>query len=128
MSHASQQAGHAGHMAERTIFYFARRHAVTVLPSTQTDGTRVGQSLDYAVHLHNLGFNADSYTVGVSGHTFTTTVLDPTCTTPLTTTPAKRDGAAIDHATTREQFGVPIGSFQAIQHLLADQQVSFELS
>ena len=31
---------------------------------------------------------------------------------------------AVEHASTREQFGVAIGSFQAIQHLLADQLVS----
>jgi alkylation response protein AidB-like acyl-CoA dehydrogenase len=31
---------------------------------------------------------------------------------------------AVEHASTREQFGVAIGSFQAIQHLLAEQLVS----
>jgi len=33
---------------------------------------------------------------------------------------------AVEHASTREQFGVAIGSFQAIQHLLAEQHVSLE--
>ncbi len=33
---------------------------------------------------------------------------------------------AVEHATTREQFGVAIGSFQAIQHLLAEQHVNLE--
>jgi len=33
---------------------------------------------------------------------------------------------AVDHAISREQFGVPIGSFQAIQHLLADQHTNVE--
>lgn len=33
---------------------------------------------------------------------------------------------AIEHVRTRHQFGVPIGSFQAIQHLLAEQHVSSE--
>lgn len=32
----------------------------------------------------------------------------------------------VEHATTREQFGVAIGSFQAIQHLLAEQHTSLE--
>ena len=39
------------------------------------------------------------------------------------------DGAlslAVEHATARQQFGVPIGSFQAIQHLLADQHTNVE--
>ncbi|MEU8252090.1 acyl-CoA dehydrogenase family protein [Nonomuraea sp. NPDC048916] len=34
--------------------------------------------------------------------------------------------AAIDHARTREQFGAPIGSFQAVQQLLADGHVLVE--
>jgi alkylation response protein AidB-like acyl-CoA dehydrogenase len=33
---------------------------------------------------------------------------------------------ALAHAKTREQFGVPIGSFQAIQHIAAECQVSIE--
>jgi alkylation response protein AidB-like acyl-CoA dehydrogenase len=33
---------------------------------------------------------------------------------------------AVDHAISREQFGAPIGSFQAIQHLLADQHTNVE--
>lgn len=34
--------------------------------------------------------------------------------------------AAVEHARTREQFGVPIGSFQAVQHLAAEALVSVE--
>jgi alkylation response protein AidB-like acyl-CoA dehydrogenase len=39
------------------------------------------------------------------------------------------DGAielSVGHAKLRSQFGVPIGSFQAIQHLIADQFVTYE--
>jgi alkylation response protein AidB-like acyl-CoA dehydrogenase len=32
----------------------------------------------------------------------------------------------VEHVTTRQQFGVSIGTFQALQHLLAEQQVSLE--
>lgn len=35
---------------------------------------------------------------------------------------------AVEHAKSRIQFDVPIGSFQAIQHILADQEVSVEAS
>lgn len=34
--------------------------------------------------------------------------------------------AALEHVRVREQFGRPVGSFQALQHLLADQQVLVE--
>jgi alkylation response protein AidB-like acyl-CoA dehydrogenase len=34
--------------------------------------------------------------------------------------------AALGHVRVREQFGRPVGSFQALQHLLADQQVVVE--
>jgi alkylation response protein AidB-like acyl-CoA dehydrogenase len=33
---------------------------------------------------------------------------------------------AVKHASEREQFGVPIGSFQAVKHLLADVAVKLE--
>ncbi|GIU87445.1 MAG: acyl-CoA dehydrogenase [Acidimicrobiia bacterium] len=35
-------------------------------------------------------------------------------------------GMALDHARHRHQFGVPIGSFQAIQHKLADMSLALE--
>lgn len=35
-------------------------------------------------------------------------------------------GAAVDHAVTREQFGRPIGQFQAVKHLCADMLVRLE--
>ncbi len=34
--------------------------------------------------------------------------------------------AAVEHVKAREQFGVPIGSFQAVQHLLAESRTSLE--
>jgi hypothetical protein len=35
---------------------------------------------------------------------------------------------AVEHVTTREQFGVPVGSFQAVKHHLADTLVNVELA
>jgi alkylation response protein AidB-like acyl-CoA dehydrogenase len=35
---------------------------------------------------------------------------------------------AVDHARTREQFGVPIGSFQAVKHRVADMVVAVEVA
>ena len=45
--------------------------------------------MTYPVTVSNLGFNADSYTCRVTSG-YPATVLDATCTTPLTTTPTRR--------------------------------------
>lgn len=37
-------------------------------------------------------------------------------------------GMAVDHALTRQQFGQPIGAFQAIKHRLADAKAAVELA
>ena len=39
---------------------------------------------------------------------------------------AARSALATDYARTRQQYGAPIGSFQAVQHLLADALVATE--
>ncbi len=60
----------------------APSHAVRVAPSSQTDGARVGSSATYPVHITNLGFSDDTYSLGVAAGAFTTTVLDASCTNP----------------------------------------------
>jgi uncharacterized repeat protein (TIGR01451 family) len=74
----------------------APAHGVSVTPSAQTDGARVGTTVDYPLQLRNISFNADSYTVAATGNAFGTTVLDPTCTSPLPTTPTVAPGATTD--------------------------------
>jgi uncharacterized repeat protein (TIGR01451 family) len=70
-------------------------HAVTLTPATQTDGAHDGQSVTYPLTLRNAGARADSYTMSVSGPD-SGTVLDASCTTPLTTTPSVDPGATTD--------------------------------
>jgi uncharacterized repeat protein (TIGR01451 family) len=55
-------------------------YAVRVSPATQTDGAHVGTSATYPIHITNLGFNDDTYTLGATSGTFPATVLDATCT------------------------------------------------
>ncbi len=74
----------------------ANPYAVSVLPVTQTDGARTGASVDYVVHVKNLGFTPDSYTMSSSGGTYTVSFLDSTCTLPQTTTPNLIPGASAD--------------------------------
>ncbi|MEA2217794.1 MAG: hypothetical protein QOJ35_420 [Solirubrobacteraceae bacterium] len=44
----------------------------------------------------NRGFSTDAYTVSTAGGTYATSVLDSTCTTPLSTTPSVVAGASTD--------------------------------
>jgi photosystem II stability/assembly factor-like uncharacterized protein len=70
-------------------------YAVSVTPTTQTDGARAGSSVTYPLTVKNLGYKADSYTMASSGGTYPVSFLDPTCTTPLPTTPSVAPGATI---------------------------------
>jgi len=73
----------------------AESYAVGVTPLTQTDGTKVGQSVDYTVHVRNLGANTDSYTMSASSG-YTVSFLDATCTSTLATTSSLAPGASDD--------------------------------
>jgi uncharacterized repeat protein (TIGR01451 family) len=97
----------AGTSSSPHVTPIAPAHGAVVAPATQTDGTRVGQSLDYHVSVHNVGFLADSYHVGVSGNTFPTSVLDATCSAPLPTTPSVAPGGTTDVCL---RVSVPAGS------------------
>ncbi len=74
----------------------AEPYAVSVTPETQTDGARVGESVNYLVHVTNLGFNTDSYTMASSGGSYPVSFFDATCTTALVTTPSVTPGASAD--------------------------------
>jgi uncharacterized repeat protein (TIGR01451 family) len=74
----------------------AEPYAVGVSPATQTDGTKVGQSVDYTVNIRNLGANTDSYTMSSSGGTYTVSFFEDDCTTSLATTASLTPGASTD--------------------------------
>ena len=57
-------------------------YAVRLAPATQTDGAHVGASATYPIHITNLGFNNDTYTLAATSGAFVATVLDATCTSP----------------------------------------------
>jgi len=74
----------------------ASPYAVSVLPSTQTDGARIGSSVNYLVHVKNLGFTTDTYTLSSSGGSYAVSFLDATCASPAATTPSVGPGASTD--------------------------------
>ena len=57
----------------------APAHAVTVAPTTQKGGGRVGSDATFTEHLTNAGYQADSYAVS-SSSTWTAHVYDASCT------------------------------------------------
>ena len=67
-------------------------YAVTIAPTTQTDGGKVGTSVPYTVTVSNRGFNADSYTLSATTAGWPVSFFDATCTTPQTTTPSEPAG------------------------------------
>ena len=56
--------------------------AVRLSPASQTDGAHVGSFATYQVKITNLGYNNDTYTLGVTSGAFPATVLDATCGSP----------------------------------------------
>jgi hypothetical protein len=69
----------------------APAYGVTVEPTEQTGGAKVGTSASYSVSVSNEGFTPDTYTLTTSG-AWATSAYDATCTTPLTTTPLVAPG------------------------------------
>jgi uncharacterized repeat protein (TIGR01451 family) len=62
--------------------------------SSLVDGARVGQSVTDQVTVTNFGYKTDSYSMTATGATFPTTILDSTCSTPVSTTPSIIAGAS----------------------------------
>jgi uncharacterized repeat protein (TIGR01451 family) len=70
-------------------------HDVQLVPSTQEDGAAVGHSVDYPVTVTNTGYLSDSFDLSVDQH-WDTSVLDSTCTNPLSATPTLAPGDSED--------------------------------
>ena len=73
----------------------APAHAVTLSPTSQKGGGRVGAAATYTVHLTNSGYQADSYAV-TSSSTWAASVYAAGCTTPLSTTATVQPGDSVD--------------------------------
>ena len=89
---STQGAGTTGSPHTTTI---APPYALTVSPTSATDGNRPGQAVNYIEHLHNLGYTPDSYQLSASG-TWSPATYAADCTTPLTTTATVAPGATVD--------------------------------
>ncbi len=87
----------------------APAHAVTLSPTSQKGGGRVGAAATYTVKLTNSGYQADSYAVA-SSSTWAASVYAPGCTTPLSTTATVQPGDSVDLCV---QVNVPAGASNA---------------
>jgi uncharacterized repeat protein (TIGR01451 family) len=74
----------------------APAHGLKVAPATDVEGGKHGQSATFIEHLTNTGYQTDSYAVSTSGGSWTSSVYDATCTTPLTTTATVVAGDTVD--------------------------------
>jgi uncharacterized repeat protein (TIGR01451 family) len=82
-------------------------HGLSVDPASGREGARVGQSASFIEHLTNEGYQTDTFNVSASGGAWPAAVYDPTCTTPITTTPSV---AAGDTADVCVKVDVPAGA------------------
>ena len=76
-----------------TVTPIAPPYALSVAPASQIDGARLGETVTFPVTITNKGYNDDSFAVATSGSTFPTSVLDASCTSPLSTTASVAPGA-----------------------------------
>ena len=77
-----------------TVTAIAPPYGLTLSPASQTGGAHVGESVEYTLTIKNLGYKTDSYTMTSTGGTYTVTILDATCTSPMATTPSVTAGAS----------------------------------
>jgi uncharacterized repeat protein (TIGR01451 family) len=82
----------------------APAHGLTVVPATQTDGARAGDSVTYPVTVRNIGYLSDTVSFSAANGWSSVSVLDPTCTTPLAATGSIAPGAS---TTVCVKVGVP---------------------
>jgi alkylation response protein AidB-like acyl-CoA dehydrogenase len=103
------------------------RSAVSSTRITTIDGSRQHATVD----LDGVRVGADRVLGGVPGSAgiaLRRALGEATVALALETVGACQSifDVALDHARTREQFGVPIGSFQAVKHKFADMFVALE--
>jgi uncharacterized repeat protein (TIGR01451 family) len=79
-------------------------HGLSVVPAAQTDGARAGEAATYTVTIRNLGYLSDTVNLAASNGWSSVTVLDPTCTTPVSATSPLAAGASTTVCVT---VGVP---------------------
>lgn len=70
-------------------------YAVTLSPTAQKGGGRVGSAATYTEQLTNAGYQPDTYAISASGK-WTASVYDANCTTPLSTTATVQPGDTVN--------------------------------
>jgi hypothetical protein len=74
----------------------APAHALSVEPASATEGAKDGQAATFVEHITNEGYQTDTYSVATSGGSWTSSLYDASCTTPLATTPSVAAGDTTD--------------------------------
>jgi alkylation response protein AidB-like acyl-CoA dehydrogenase len=95
-----------------TDLVLTRAHPTMTAPRNHASAPLAHRDLDAATSISAIGHHADMDTAMVEWQLLTAAALVGVAATAL--------DLAVAYASDRHQFGVPIGSFQAVQHSLAD--------
>jgi uncharacterized repeat protein (TIGR01451 family) len=79
-----------------TITPIAPPYGVSVTVQNGLGAARAGSSVSYHFAVKNLGSNLDTFAMTAAGGSYPTTILDSTCSTPLSTTASVAPGTAVD--------------------------------
>jgi len=71
-------------------------HAVSVAPTSATEGGRAGQDAVFHETVTNQGYQTDTFQVSATGGSWSASVYDATCTTPLTATASVTAGQSAE--------------------------------
>ena len=100
---------HIGATGSAHVTPIAPAHAVVVTPASQTDGARVGASVDYTFQSRTAASTTISYTLGVASGAFPATVLDATCTSPAASVSVASGATADVSSTSPCRLARPVG-------------------
>jgi hypothetical protein len=85
-------------------------HAVSVAPTSATEGGKAGQEAVFHETVTNQGYQTDTFHVSATGGSWAASVYDATCTSALTTTPSVTAGQSTDVCV---KVAVPAGAAEA---------------
>jgi len=79
-----------------TVSKISDPYKMSLAPASQVDGGNAGDTVTYPITITNLGYNGDSYDLSYSGGSYTVSIFQSDCSTPLANTGAVGPGSTFD--------------------------------